>query len=90
MMNKSYKKKLLLILNLCSFVQVYFLKKMDFEFLKSIITRGKIQLKKTKGKQICLHYPQLKNIQGIFRFDYTVLFRRQINNYSTQKIYISF
>ena len=62
---------------------------MDFEFLKSIITRGKIQLKKTKGKQICLDYLQLKNIRGTFCFDYTILLRQQISNYSTQKNYIS-
>ena len=45
---------------------------------------------KTKNRQIYLGYLQLKNDTSHFCLDYTVIFRRQINNYSTQKIYISF
>ena len=90
MMNKFYKIKInwLQILIFCSFVKVYFFKKIYSILISNIadlILLRKIYNSKKKGRQIYLHYLQFKNIRTTSRLDYTVLLRRQISNYSMKK-----
>ena len=95
MMNKSYqiKKYLAPNFNFVLFCSSLFLEKIYSILIFNIadlILLEKIQLKKTKGRQIYLHDLQLKNMQVTSHFDYIVLFRRQISNYSMQKQSIHF
>ena len=83
-MNKSYKKKLALNCYFVLFCSSLLKKNLIFNIYDLILPGKNYSLKKTKGKQIFLNYLQLKNIRNTFRFDYTVLFRRQISNYSMQ------
>ena len=94
-MNKSYKIKqnCIQILILCSFVQVYFLKKiysiLIFNIADLILLEKNVIQKKNVDKFTYIIWQkkmlQLKNMRDTSPFDYTILLRRQINNYNVKK-----